>query len=135
MNAYVRHEPRAYGKGGYTLTKIFALTLNNFLAFSAFPLRFLAITGVFGVIGSVIAGAVFLGRYFMGGIGVPGFATIVLLLIGIAGFIFFAFGIIGEYLLRILQSVHFTPQYIVRKRVNSRYHIRNERNALNSLDN
>ena len=135
MNAYVRHEPRAYGKSGYTLSKIFALTLSNFLAFSAFPLRFLAITGIFGVVGSVIVGILYLARYFMGGIGVPGFTTMVLLLIGIAGFIFFAFGLVGEYLLRILQSVHFTPQYIVRQKVNTRIRENNRKNVSASSKN
>lgn len=119
-NIGVQHEPRASGKSGYTLTKIFTLTLSNFLAFSVFPLRFLAIIGVVGVIGSMIVGAAYFAKYLMGGIGMPGFTTLVLLLIGISGFIFFAFGLLGEYLLRILQSVHFTPQYVVRQKISAR---------------
>ena len=117
QNIDVRHEPRAVGKSGYTLSKILTLTLSNFLAYSIFPLRFLAITGVVGVVGSLVTGAVYILRYLMGGIGVAGWTTLVLLLIGLSGFIFFAFGLVGEYLLRILQSVHFTPQYIVRQKV------------------
>jgi len=135
QNVYVRHEPREYGKSGYTLSKIFTLTLSNFLAFSIFPLRFLAICGVLGVFGSIMVGAVYLLRYLTGGIGVAGFTTIVLLLVGMGGFIFFAFGLVGEYLLRILQSVHFTPQYVVRQSVNSHYNNETGRPIQNSLNN
>lgn len=116
-NVCVHHEPRAIGRSGFTLSKIFILTLSNFLSYSIFPLRFLAISGMLGVVGSSVAGAIYVIRYLMGGIGVAGWTTLVLLLIGLSGFIFFAFGLVGEYLLRILQSVHFTPQYIVRQKV------------------
>jgi len=58
-------------------------------------------------------------RYFMGGINVPGWTTIALLLVLISGFNFFAFAIIGEYVLRILQRVNATPQYFVRTRITS----------------
>jgi dolichol-phosphate mannosyltransferase/undecaprenyl-phosphate 4-deoxy-4-formamido-L-arabinose transferase len=116
-NVHVRHKPRAVGRSGYTLSKIFALTLSNFLAFSDFPLRFLAGIGVVGIVGSFLFGTTLLIRYLRGGIGVPGWITLVLLSVGISGFQFFAFGLVGEYLLRVLQSVHHTPQYVVRQQV------------------
>lgn len=116
-NVYVRHDPRTTGRSGYTLSKIFALTLSNFLAFSDFPLRFLAGIGLMGIAFSLLFGLMIFIRYLMGGIGVPGWVTQVLLLVGLSGFNFFAFGVVGEYLLRILQSVYRTPQYIIRQRV------------------
>lgn len=117
-NIYVRHDPRDHGKSGYTLAKMLTLTLSVFLAYSNFPLRFLAFSGIIGVMGSFLLLGFYLIRYVTGGIEMPGFTTIVLLVIGIAGFIFFSFGLVGEYLLRIMQSVHFTPQYIIRQKRN-----------------
>jgi dolichol-phosphate mannosyltransferase/undecaprenyl-phosphate 4-deoxy-4-formamido-L-arabinose transferase len=116
-NIAVRHEPRSTGRSGYTIAKILGLTLSNFLTFSDFPLRFLAMVGVVGILASLAYGIVLIVRFAMGGISVPGWTTIALLLIAMSGFSFFAFGLIGEYLLRILQSAQNTPQYVVRQQI------------------
>lgn len=116
-NVTVRHEPRPYGKGGYTVGKILGLTLDKTLNFSTFPLRLLALLGLIGILFSTGVGTVFFIRYLLGGIKVAGWITLVILLTTVAGFNFFAFGIIGEYLLRILHGVHRTPQFLVRQRV------------------
>lgn len=116
-NITVRHEPRAVGQSGYTLAKILGLTLSNFLTFSDFPLRFLAMVGIVGILASTVYGIALIVRFVMGGIGVPGWMTLALLLIAMSGFSFFAFGLIGEYLLRILQSAQNTPQYVVRQQI------------------
>ena len=116
-NITVRHEPRSTGQSGYTIAKILGLTLSNFLTFSDFPLRFLAMVGVFGILASTAYGIALVVRFVMGGIGVPGWMTLALLLIAMSGFSFFAFGLIGEYLLRILQAAQNTPQYVVRQQI------------------
>jgi dolichol-phosphate mannosyltransferase/undecaprenyl-phosphate 4-deoxy-4-formamido-L-arabinose transferase len=113
-NVTVRHEPRTVGKSGYTFSKIYRLTLSKFLSFSTLPLRFLAISGVFGIFISFILGVGYFIKYLLGGIKMPGFMTLVLLLIASSGFNFLAFGIVGEYLIRILQAVYGTPQYQIR---------------------
>lgn len=117
-NVYFRHAPREHGRSGYTIAKMLSLTLSNFMAFSVFPLRFLAIAGIVGVFISAVVWVIYLVRYITGGIKMPGFATVVLLLVGMGGFIFFAFGLVGEYLLRILKSVHFAPRFIIRQTIN-----------------
>jgi hypothetical protein len=68
-------------------------------------------------------------RYLQVGIAVPGWMTLALLLVGISGFNFFAFGLIGEYLLRVLQSVQHTPQYVVRQQVGVPKQAGEERNT------
>lgn len=116
-NVPVRHEARVGGRGGYTLGKLLAMTIDKTLSFSTLPLRTLATVGVLGIVASAVLGGIYLTRYLVGGVGVPGWTTTVLLMIGIAGFNFFAFGVVGEYLLRILQTVQGNPQYLVRDRV------------------
>jgi glycosyltransferase involved in cell wall biosynthesis len=128
-NVIVRHEPRTAGRSGYTLPKIFSLTLSNFLAFSDFPLRFMALVGAVGIIVSLAVGIRIVVRYLQVGIAVPGWMTLALLLVGISGFNFFAFGLIGEYLLRVLQSVQHTPQYVVRQQVGVPKQAGEERNT------
>lgn len=116
-NVRVRHEPRLRGSGGYTFAKLLGVSIDKTLSFSTLPLRTLAVLGLMGIIGSVILGVVYLGRYLTGGVGVPGWTTQVLLSIGIAGFNFLAFGLVGEYLLRILQTVQEMPQFRIREMV------------------
>ena len=116
-NVPVRHEARSRGRGGYTLGKLLAMTIDKTLSFSTLPLRTLATLGVLGIVASLVLGGIYLARYLVGGVGVPGWTTTVLLMIGIGGFNFFAFGVVGEYLLRILQTVQGNPQYLVRERV------------------
>ena len=116
-NIEVAHHQRAAGRSGYTMLKIFTLTLSRILSFSSLPLRLLATIGGVGIVLSVILTAFYLLRYLLMGSAVAGFTTLALMLTAVSGFIFFAFGIVGEYLLRILQSVEGTPSFIVRQRV------------------
>lgn len=116
-NVEVLHAPRVAGRSGYTFPRAMSLAMDNFLAFSVFPLRLLAVIGLVGIVLVVLLGASVLYRYLAGGIRVQGWTTLTLLLIGVSGFQFFAFGIVGEYLLRILQAVQRAPQYLIRQRI------------------
>jgi glycosyltransferase involved in cell wall biosynthesis len=114
-NVSVEHEVRAADRGHYTPGKILTLTLDKILSFSNFPLRFLAVIGLLGILSCITLGVFYFVRYLRGGIRVSGWITLVLLLISLSGFNFFAFGIFGEYLLRILQSSNQIPQYRIRE--------------------
>ena len=59
-------------------------------------------------------GAYYLTLFLLGQIGVPGWMTLVLLVLFFSGVIMFSLGIIGEYLLRITQEVYHVPQYLIR---------------------
>lgn len=119
-NVPVEHKIREKGKGHYTLRKILTLTLDKILSFSIFPLRFLAIVGIIGIFFCLILGVFYFVRYLSGGVRVSGWITLVLLLITISGFNFFAFGIFGEYLLRILQDSNMIPQYRIREVISNK---------------
>lgn len=119
VNTTVHHAPRQEGRSGYTFRRLFAQTMSNLIGYSMLPLRLLALIGGVGIVLSIVFAAVLLIRYLMGGITVPGWTSIALLLVMISGFNFFAFAILGEYVLRILQRVNATPQYFVRSRISS----------------
>lgn len=114
-NVNVRHDPRHDGSSGYTVGRIASQTMSNLIGYSMLPLRLLAVFGAFGILCSLSLGIVFFVRYMIGGITVPGWTTIALMLAAISGFNFFAFAILGEYVLRILQRTNATPQYLIRK--------------------
>jgi polyisoprenyl-phosphate glycosyltransferase len=117
INTSFPHSPRYSGKSGYNLSRLLSLTMSNLIGHSMLPLRILGIVGGIGIVISLIFASVLLARYLTGGIGVPGWTTTTLLLLFLSGFNFFAFAILGEYLIRILQRANYTPQYFVRGKI------------------
>lgn len=111
----VKHDRRLRGKSGYTWTRLAAQVLNNLISFSFFPLRVLVFLGAVGMALSLVGGVYFLFHYFSGVIKVPGWTSIILILLWLAGFISFASGIIGEYLVRIYQRVSQGSGFMVRR--------------------
>ncbi len=114
-NVTLRHDPRKEGRSSYTLGRLFSHTLSNLVGYSMLPLRLLAFAGLIGILGSALVASFFLVRYLAGGITVPGWTTLVLLLVILSGFNFFAFAVLGEYVFRILQQVDALPRYTVRQ--------------------
>lgn len=114
----VRYE----GDAKYGVRKLVRLALDGIFSFSHRPLK---IIGSFGFIVSILsfAGLVF---YFVLRIfdipflglspkDVPGFTSIVLILLFVSGVQILALGIFGEYLGRIFDEVKRRPQYIVKE--------------------
>jgi glycosyltransferase involved in cell wall biosynthesis len=116
-NTVVRHEARPVGKSNYNVVKILKLVLTILFSYSSYPLRAMAVVG-FGV--SVLSmgyGAwLVLHRVIQGTI-VPGWTTIAVLLSVFAGFIIALLSMIGEYVVRTLNTVSTDQTYHVVKRV------------------
>lgn len=111
----VEHDPRHSGKTKYTPFKLLSLWLDMVVSFTNLPLKIAIFGGLFlGVVGIVLA-LFYLIRYFLYGFGVPGFATIVILLTAFSGVELFALGILGEYVGRMNKEVKNKPEYIVRE--------------------
>lgn len=116
-NVEVEHHRRAQGHSGYTPVRLLRQTMSNAIGYSMLPLRLLAGVGMIGIVGSLALAAVFLIRFLTGGTAVPGFTTQALLITALFGFNFFAFGVLGEYVLRILQLSSARPTFTVRHEV------------------
>ena len=110
----VEHHPRRHGKSTYTFGKLVTHFLNGILYNSDLPLKIVFILGVGCLFLSMILGSYYLCRYVSGSTGVSGWTTIVLLMLFFSGIGMFSLGIVGEYLLRIIQEVKRSPQYIIR---------------------
>ncbi len=104
-NVTVRHEPRRVGRSNYSLLRILKLVLTILFSYSSFPLRFAAGIG-FGL--SVLAlalGGVYLLMGLLGATQVQGWTTIVVLLSVFNAFTFGMLSMIGEYVVRTLNTV------------------------------
>jgi len=103
-NLKVEHNKRAFGATNYSFSKLIALSLNGILHYSSLPLRILGFLGVIGFIGSMIFIISIVFRKVLIGIDYPGYASTVSLISFFGGLNLLAFGIIGEYLIRIIRE-------------------------------
>ena len=116
-NVAVEHNDRAYGQSGYRFSQLVRLVVNNVLSASNLPLRLVSVLGIFSALGSLVLASYYLYAFLAHNITVPGFATQVLLIIFFGGITLFSVGLVGEYLIRILDEVRGAPRYIVRAEV------------------
>jgi glycosyltransferase involved in cell wall biosynthesis len=111
----VRHEPRRLGRSNYTFRKLLVHALNMVTGFSVLPLQLASLIGFgFTLFGGGVLAFV-LGRYFLEGRSVPGFAFLASAIAIFSGAQLFALGIIGEYLARMHFRMMERPPYVVRQ--------------------
>lgn len=116
VNVPVAHHPRQFGRSGYSLRRLVSDALDNILSNSALPLQIVSYLGFGSSLLSFVLSLVYLYKYFFVGISVPGWTTVVLLLLFFFGVLLFSLGVVGEYLIRILREVQGSPWSIVRKK-------------------
>jgi len=115
----VLHESRTNGKSNYTLRKLFSLYLNMFINFSNKPLRFITISGCIISLGSFCGAVYILAERIIIHDEPPGWSFLAILLLLLIGLVFVVIGVLGEYIGKILMSLNNTPQYVIKKKVNS----------------
>jgi len=112
----VEHRRRHSGQSNYTFRKLMRHAVNMLTGFSTMPLRLVTVIGF----GCMFLGcgqlAYVLGRYFLAGGSVPGFAFLASSLSIYSGAQLFAVGVLGEYLARIYSRSLDRPSYLVRRR-------------------
>jgi len=107
--------PRAVGQGKWTLFKLIRLAMDSIVSFSTTPMHLMTILGTgFGLMGLALAlRTLFL---WLAGTAVPGFTTVILLLIIVASILMVGLGIIGVYIAKIYDEVKHRPDFIVREK-------------------
>jgi hypothetical protein len=112
----VNHGKRLYNESGFTIGKMYktfsSLLFNN----SSFLLQVIASTGISISFLSFLAAMFFLIKKLTVGIAVPGWTSLMMLTLFIGGLILFSVGVLGEYLIRIINAIENKPAYLVRKR-------------------
>lgn len=104
INVDVAHQQRAAGKSTYRLSALIDYFSVMILDYSDLPLRLVGMLGLLSALASFGTGLWFLGKYLLGGIGVSGFTTLVLLLTFLFGLVFMSLGVMGAYLVRLLRQ-------------------------------
>jgi hypothetical protein len=104
---------RTDGKSNFGLLGSLSLAFTGILAFSIAPLRALTLSGFFLSLMALSYGFWVVGEYFISGIAVPGYATIVVGMMFFSGIQLLSIGILAEYVGRIYEEVKQRPNYLV----------------------
>jgi dolichol-phosphate mannosyltransferase/undecaprenyl-phosphate 4-deoxy-4-formamido-L-arabinose transferase len=112
----VRHNGRSGGRSGYTVRKLFRLFSELVINNSSILLRFSAYLGLtFSCLAFVLA--IFtIYRKLTHGVALQGWTSLFAALMLIGGLLLFSVGVVGEYLIRIIESSEGRPMYYVRRR-------------------
>ncbi len=117
-NVEINRQDRISGDSGYTLKKLVELLMNGLTAFSIKPLRLATFMGLLScAIGIVTAIFVIIRKLIQSSI-MPGYTSIIAILLIVGGLILLVLGIIGEYVGRIYMCLNNEPQYIIREKYN-----------------
>lgn len=116
INVPVQHDARAYGKSGYSFRRLAHDLIYDITTHTAFPLLVVRDIGIFSFLVSILLALYYLIRYFAFGVSVEGFTTLVMLILAFGGLILLSLGIIGMYLMNILDESKKMPNYVVRRK-------------------
>lgn len=120
VSVEVEHLPRAEGASNYTLRRLVRLWLTVLMNFSPMPLR---ISSMFGLAMSglgFLGLAMVLGEYFLFGVPVTGWTSIMSVVLLFFGMQMMMLGLIGEYLGRLFITVNDRPQSNIRRVIDPR---------------
>ena len=118
---------RESGESKWGFRKLFKYALEGIFAFSTKPLKISTYVGFFSAVCSVIYLIIVIIQKLAFGIDVPGYATIVVLVLLLGGLQLSSLGILGEYLSKMYVQVKNRPIYILRE------HLSNTKIKMDSL--
>lgn len=104
---------RKRGHSQWSLRKKIKFTIDTLIAFTSIPSRFVTYSGIFASLVSALYMVRILILWLIQGSTVPGWMSIVGVILLQGGLILFALGVICEYLWRCLDEVRRRPPYIV----------------------
>jgi undecaprenyl-phosphate 4-deoxy-4-formamido-L-arabinose transferase len=129
----VLHESRKNGKSNYTLKKLLSLYLNVFINYSNRPLRLVTIAGIIiSILSAVLSASIVYEKIFLNDI-TPGWSFLAVLLLFSIGATFIVIGLLGEYIGKIIMSLNNTPQFVIKKTINTQATEETNRKPINIM--
>lgn len=114
-NVLVEHNRREVGASNYNLWRISSLVAEILFNYSSYPLRLVAGVGLLTAIVSFMLSLFYFGVSMYSGTSVPGWATVVILLSFFNGMALLVLGMIGEYLVRLINQNSRTDTYHIKE--------------------
>jgi glycosyltransferase involved in cell wall biosynthesis len=118
--SYHRHErAKEYGRSMWTLAKKLNYFVDSFVAFSYIPVRVASLLGItLSAVGLLYALGIVLFRVFYGA-PVPGWTSLMVVLLIVSGAQLLMTGILGEYLCRNLDETRRRPRFVIERTIES----------------
>lgn len=108
-------DERKNGESKWSTGKLIRYAIDGVFAFSTAPLKLATGVGLVSSVASIIYLIIVVLQKLIFGINVPGYATIVVLLLLLGGLQLFCMGIVGEYISKIYVQVKNRPIYIIKE--------------------
>jgi len=112
----VNHQPREYGKSNFTFARRVKQFSNLLINNSSLLLNLVATLGILISLLSMIYGMyIAFRRLFLGAEIIEGWTSLMVVTLVIGGILMFSLGVVGEYLLRIINGLENRPAFVVGK--------------------
>jgi polyisoprenyl-phosphate glycosyltransferase len=117
---HISRPARAAGDPQYSLPKLTKLAFSGLTSFSTRPLRVGFVCGSVLCLSAVIGALIYLGiaLFTQIHIALPGFSTLVIILLFSNGLIFLYLGILGEYIGQMFMEVKGRPSFVIERTIN-----------------
>ena len=106
-------DPRAAGKTKWNYRKLTNLSIDGITSFTTAPLRWAALIGILVSLLGFIYMIVIIARTLIYGIDVPGYASMMVIILFLGGLQLIFLGVIGEYLGRAFYETKHRPLYFI----------------------
>lgn len=113
----VEHERRKYKKSGYSTAKLFQITFNLMIYYTAVPLKMMIYGGFAFALVSFFIGLYYILKKVFFHHAPPGYTSIIVAILFSTSIIIFSLGIIGEYLHRIYKVQNKKPPYSIKEKI------------------
>jgi polyisoprenyl-phosphate glycosyltransferase len=112
---YYDRDPRMAGETSWNYLRLWRLAVDGITSFSAAPLKVWSYLGLFLSLTALLYAVYLVVRVWLQGIDVPGYASMMVVILFMGGMQLITLGIIGEYLGRIFTEVKGRPLYLIRE--------------------
>ena len=109
----VNHVERGEGQSNYTIRRLMRLWTSIALNFSTVPLRAISSLGFFSSLISLLFILDVVWEYFYSGVEVPGWFSLMTVVLFFSGTQMIMLGVVGEYIGRTYQTINRKPQFVV----------------------
>jgi hypothetical protein len=107
--------PRVAGNSKWNFFKLLNYAIEGIIGYSTKPLRIATFSGILTAFASMVYLIIVVLQKLISGIDIPGYATIIVLILFLGGMQLFCLGIIGEYVGKTFEQSKNRPIYIAKE--------------------